>query len=67
MQENTSKTKHNLDTLKKNLNDLEKLIESKNDVVAKNLKKIKMHLMTLSKLIETSSLDIFARIQPTLE
>ena len=41
-QENSSKTRENLEKLKKNLADVEKLIDTKNEAVSKFCKKIKI-------------------------
>ena len=65
--ENGAKTKNNLEKLKKNLFDVETLVESKNNNVVKCVKKSKIIMYAIQKTIECSNKDLFIKCQENFE
>ena len=65
--ENGAKTKNNLEKLKKNLFDVESLVESKNNNVVKCVKKSKIIMYAIQKTIESSNKDLLIKCQENFE
>ena len=66
-QNSTSTTRDNLEKLKRNLADVEKLIEGKNKCIVAYAKKIRLVLYSVQKLLETSDSEIYAKCANPLE
>jgi len=63
----TTKTKGELELLKKKLIEIEGLIQEKNQKLIKNIQKQKLTLYSVQKLIEASDVQLYGRCQVALE
>lgn len=63
----TTKTKSELDLLKKKLIEIEGLIQAKNEKLVNKIQKQKLTLYSIQKLVEASDLQLYQRCQVPLE
>ena len=65
--ENNTKTKDNLEKLKKNLFDVESLFDFKNNNIVKCIKKSKLIMYAIQKMIESLNDDLAIKCQANFE
>ncbi len=65
--ENTCKTKENVETLKKNIADIENLIESKNKTILRQSKHLRLAINSLQNCLSESGIPLTLHCEHLLE